>query len=328
MSVKALTWAFEQPISATEKVVLLALADHANESGLCWPSIAVLVQRAHVGERTVQRALQSLEDGGFIARERRQRENGSDTSNLYRLMFDRVSQRVSGGVNLAPHGGVTQTGGEGVTGTGGEGVTQTVPRTVSKNHQKEPSDISADAEFDIFWAAYPKRPNNPKAPAKKKYLAARKRNVSHETIMAGVNAYAATRVNKDPEFTAQAVTWLNQERWATDFGSPADAGTAPQATDEQLEALLAAYSGHVGERDRAKQLLAAELAKGAAISTIIDAAYKYRLFCKGPPYEDRKITPVMLETWLRFKWREMDAYEFCTVGPDRVRTVRQKARAA
>ena len=55
-----------------------------------------------------------------------------------------------------------------------------------------------------------------------------------------------------------------------------------------------------------------------------DAARKYTLFCKGPPYEDRKIAPAMLETWLKFKWREMDGYEFCTVGPDRIRTVRPK----
>jgi hypothetical protein len=335
MSVKALTWAFDQPISATEKVVLLALADHANDRGECWPSVSLLMQRAYVGERTVQRSLQSLENSGFIVRERRQRENGSDTSNLYRLIFTKVSQGVSagisgdqrgsGGVNLAPHPnkeGVTLTGGEGVIQTGGGGGLYDTPRTVRKNRKKEPPYISVDADFDAFWAAYPKRPNNPKAPAKKSYIAARRGNVSHEAIMAGVNAYAAMRVNEDPKFTAQAVTWLNQKRWADEYDVPAEAKPVAQASDGQLDTLAAVYPGHIGDRDRAKKLLAVELSKGISLNEFCVAADKYKLFCKGPPYEDRRVTPSMLEPWLQFKWREMDAYEFCKVGADRIRTVR------
>ncbi len=315
MSFSAMAWASKQKVkSASQKLVLLMLANYADDEDRCWPSKKTLSDVCCMSKSAICSNILQLEEAGLIAVEKREGTSSVIWLKTGVRQEDRGCPAEGQGVSVKRTGGVRQE-----------------DTNLSMNQSSEPiteTDISADAEFDAFWAAYPKRPNNPKAPAKKKYLAARKRNVSHETIMAGVNAYAATRVNKDPEFTAQAVTWLNQERWATDFGSPADVGTAPQATDEQLDALLAAYSGHVGERDRAKQLLAAELAKGAAISTIIDAAYKYRLFCKGPPYEDRKITPVMLETWLRFKWREMDAYEFCTVGPDRVRTVRQKARAA
>lgn len=343
MSVKALTWAFDQPISATEKVVLLALADHANDCGECWPSVSLLMQRAYVGERTVQRALQSLENSGFIARERRQRENGSDTSNLYRLMLTKVSQGVSaeisgeqrraGGVNLAPHPkkeGVTQTGGEGVTQTGGEGGLHDTPRTVRKNHKKEPSYILVDTDFDAFWAAYPKRTphSNPKAPARAAYLAARKRGVPRETIMAGVNAYSASVNDSDPKYIAQAVTWLNQKRWEDDHASPAGVKKEPVATDGELFDLAAEYPGHIGSYGVAQKLLADELSKGATIEALCEAARKYKLFCKGPPYEDRKIAPAMLENWLKFKWREMDGYEFCTVGPDRIKTVRPKKVAA
>ena len=358
MSVKALTWAFEQPISATEKVVLLALADHANEHGLCWPSVSTLMKRANVGERTVQRAIQSLEEGGFITRERRSRENGSDTSNLYRLMFERTSTETcgnvrkpterSGGVNLAPHtdthpipmpkgiethkegdviqtGGVTQTGGEGVIQTGGEGGLHDTPRTVIKNHQIEPS-ISYDAEFAEFWAAYPSRQphSNPKVRAKEKYIhLRRKENVSHETIVNGAKAYAIAMLGRDTLYIAQAVTWLNQRRFEDDY--PVAGGTSGQqsaASDEDINKLAKVYPGHIGDRERAKKLLAAEMAKGVKIDEICLAAEKYSLFCKGPPYEDRRITPSMMEPWLQFKWREMDAYEFCRVGADRIRTVR------
>lgn len=350
MSVKALTWAFDQPISATDKVVLLALADHANDRGECWPSVSLLMQRAYVGERTVQRALQSLEDGGFIVRERRQRENGSDTSNLYRLIFTKVSHGVSagvsgdqcgsGGVNLAPHpkkGGVTGTGGEGVTQTGGEGGLHDTPRTIIKNPHKEPPiNISADAEFAEFWAAYPKRPNNPRKKAMAAYRKARK-NVSQKQLLTAVGLYAAYMAGENPKFIAMASTWLNEERWNCDYEKNAEViqsynkikSTADtQAGEKWVDELIAVYPGHVGDRAEAARLIAVELSKGVQGRDLWDAARKYKLFCKGPPYEDRRIAPAMLETWLKFKWREMDGYEFCTVGPDRINTVRPKKVSA
>lgn len=321
MSVKALTWAFEQPVSATEKVVLLALADHADNSGLCWPSIALLMQRAHVGERTVQRAVQSLEQGGFLVRERRHRENGSDTSNLYRLRLDRVSQGVSGsvkksqetsgGVNLAPHRGVTQTGGGGVMQTGGEGVTQTVPRTVIKNRKKEPPTILAEAEFEAFWAAYPKRPNNPKQPAIRRYVNARQvLKVSHETLVNAAKAYADSRAGQDPRYTAQTKTWLNERRWEADYGSTADVKiSVPLASDEQLDAVVKIYPGVVSDRMAARKHLAAELAKGTGLEEIVAAATKFRIHMRQMRESGMTVAEPILETWLKFKWREMDAYE-------------------
>jgi hypothetical protein len=201
------------------------------------------------------------------------------------------------------------------------------PRTEKVTNTK--NNISSDTDFEEFWAAYPKRPNNPKKPAKLKYTAARKRGVSHDLIMAGVNEYAKTRINEDPKFTKLAETWLNKECWEADYsvygGKPS---LKTEAGEKWLDEIVAVYPGHVGDRAEAAKLIAVELSKGVQGKDLWDAARKYKLFCKGPPYEDRKITPAMLETWLKFKWREMDGYEFCTVGPDRIRTVRPKKVAA
>ena len=146
MSVRALTWAFDQPISGNEKVVLLCLADHfSDETSQCWPSISRLIQRSHVSKSTVLRCISLLEKDGYITVENRTRENGSKTSNLYKLNFDRVSQEVSGGVNLKPPPSVT------VDTT--PSVTADTSRTVIKNRKKEPSSISFDADFEEFWAA-------------------------------------------------------------------------------------------------------------------------------------------------------------------------------
>ena len=199
-----------------------------------------------------------------------------------------------------------------------------VPRT--EEIQNTDSNILVEADFEAFWAAYPKRNGpNPKTKAREKYKQMRKDKVSHETLMDGVNKLAKSRENEDPTFTPQAATWINQRRWEDDC--TLDGGencSEPAALEAVLDKLVAVYYGSVGDRKDTKKLLAKEIAKGATLDVLCEAAKKYKLFCKGPPYEDRSITPAMLENWLKFKWREMDGYEFCTVGPDRIKTVRPK----
>lgn len=62
-------WKIELP--ASEKLVLLALADCANDEGGCWPSMATLTKKCSKGERTVQAAIQALVKGGHLTREER-----------------------------------------------------------------------------------------------------------------------------------------------------------------------------------------------------------------------------------------------------------------
>lgn len=49
-------------------------------------------------------------------------------------------------------------------------------------------------------------------------MAVVKRGISAEDIIRGCEGYAAyvIREGRDPNFIAQAVTWLNQERWTDD----------------------------------------------------------------------------------------------------------------
>ena len=55
-----------------EKIVLLALADQANDEGRqCWPSVETIMRRSGQGERTVRRALSSLEEKGHLTRNHR-----------------------------------------------------------------------------------------------------------------------------------------------------------------------------------------------------------------------------------------------------------------
>lgn len=71
--------------------------------------------------------------------------------------------------------------------------------------------------FDQFWEAYPRRDGaNPREPARKKFSAIVKTGIDPKQIIAAAQRYAAEMREKGQErsqFVAQAMTWLNQQRW-------------------------------------------------------------------------------------------------------------------
>jgi hypothetical protein len=84
MSVRALTWSFNLLLhDLAAKAVLNALADHADEEGMCWPSMTRIARFAGCEEKTVRRALARLVERGLIEREAR-----PGKSDVFRLNFD------------------------------------------------------------------------------------------------------------------------------------------------------------------------------------------------------------------------------------------------
>lgn len=72
MSVRALTWSFDLLLpDMAAKGVLNGLANHADESGRCWPSVARLARVAGCDDKTARRALARLVDLGLVTRESR-----------------------------------------------------------------------------------------------------------------------------------------------------------------------------------------------------------------------------------------------------------------
>lgn len=73
MSIKAVGWAFDQKLNdPMAKLVLLALADHYNESSRnAWPSVDRLMEYTDASRPTVLRKLKKLETLGLISRSKR-----------------------------------------------------------------------------------------------------------------------------------------------------------------------------------------------------------------------------------------------------------------
>jgi len=67
MSVKMSSWVWEHSGAAgTDLLILLALADVADDTGVCWPSLATLAGKTKVHEATVRRRLRALRKLGLV----------------------------------------------------------------------------------------------------------------------------------------------------------------------------------------------------------------------------------------------------------------------
>ncbi|CAI1846694.1 helix-turn-helix domain-containing protein [Serratia fonticola] len=86
-------FSFSYPL---RKLVLIKLADNANDQGECWPSVPYIAEQCEVSERSVQNHIQQLVKDGFIRVEIRKAENGLNRSNIYHITLKR------GGANAAP----------------------------------------------------------------------------------------------------------------------------------------------------------------------------------------------------------------------------------
>lgn len=63
-----MTIAWSVPIPHASKIVLLALADNANDEGDCWPSITTLSRKCGMDRRTVMRVIEVLEQQRHLTR--------------------------------------------------------------------------------------------------------------------------------------------------------------------------------------------------------------------------------------------------------------------
>lgn len=68
----------------TRKLVLIKLADNANDNGICWPSYDHIAEQCEISRRTAIRQVKELVDMGLIKVTYREGEKGNST-NIYKL---------------------------------------------------------------------------------------------------------------------------------------------------------------------------------------------------------------------------------------------------
>lgn len=88
--------------NALRKLVLIKLADHANDKGICWPSYEHIAGQCEMSKRTVIRHIDELEKQGLIKVVQRKRNGEAhNRSNLYFLCLNHSDNLATDSDNLS-----------------------------------------------------------------------------------------------------------------------------------------------------------------------------------------------------------------------------------
>lgn len=208
-------------ISKIEKLILIGLADRADEQGSCYPSKRDLANIAVCSEKTVQRTIQTLQEKGFMKVQARAID-GRQTSNRYFLSLDRMMQAMvfSRGDTMSPRVGHSDSP---------EGDTMSHEPHIGTSHltsQKEPHTLRAAVSetagelFEQFRAAYPaSRRKTEVKQAKAQFTAALKKVDSPQVLIDAAAAYATycQVQGTEPRYIKGMWRWLRDERWMDEY---------------------------------------------------------------------------------------------------------------
>ena len=197
MSFEAMTWAAKRPCkNSLNKLVLLMLANYADENNRTWPSYKHLAELCECTERSVMRAVQSLQEEGALAIWPRYTPDGKQTSNLFILHVEWGDKKDR------------------------VGVTKTTPNTVNNilNNNIDRGDKNDTPkycqDFEDWWMMYP-RNDGSKKKAYELWQRVTKKEIEIEKLHRATFKFMKASIGKDRKFLPHATTWLNQGRWET-----------------------------------------------------------------------------------------------------------------
>lgn len=186
-------WEDDSISGRAELLVLLALADHAKDDGVCWPSIDSIAKKTRLSQRGTQEVIQKLKNVGKLDVEI---GAGPKGTNLYRV--------ITGGCS---------------------GCTPQMP--VGKNdgylhpNHKEPSgSVKEDKNIPEFSPEEEVYRHYPKKAAKPAALSSIRKAIKkhgYEHILKRTKEYAALWLGKDMQFVPYPTTFYNQERYNDDW---------------------------------------------------------------------------------------------------------------
>ncbi|EKO3894350.1 helix-turn-helix domain-containing protein [Vibrio metschnikovii] len=234
LMVKAMKCKVGNPL---RKLVLIKLADNANDQGECWPSYQYIADQCEISKRSVISHIDKLIKSGILRKEIRKGGVKGNSSNIYVIDFGGAGNSLgvvqeihppSAGDSLPPSAGAA-------------------PRT---SHSLEPVIEPKDhcALFEKFWKSYPKKTN--KQGALKSFNAAiKKQTLTPDEFTEMLISDVTERIKRN-QFgfdRLHATTYLNNERWNDEHENNQpranESGHKPNAIEAYNERLLAKY-GH------------------------------------------------------------------------------------
>lgn len=219
MSIDATKWAWSAPVeSASQRVVLLALADRAGEEHTCWPSTARVQKDTCLDLKTVKATITRLIEIGLLA-DTGERKGSTGRVRVLRLIgvsgreemnpktesFQKRNDSEIGSLNEPKNGTMNRPK------NGTQNLSKNLPKNRSlKDMCESPKIIEM---FERFWGAYPRHVNRQKA-----LEAFAKINPDEQLLQTMLDTIAAWSPTwkADPQYCPHGASWLNGKRWTDD----------------------------------------------------------------------------------------------------------------
>jgi hypothetical protein len=190
---------------------MLALADRANEAGVCWPGVEDLMCRTGLSKAGVYTAtkravyLEELRVEPYRGRNHTHRYTVQILNRLeckpFRVKTETVQNLDSNRSESEPKPSLTLTN----------------PQPLDRGAKGTKAKAEPDPDFATFWAAYPRKAAKPAA------LRAWGKTAKDRPPLADILAAIAAHRRQwaDPQFIPHPATWLNAHRWADQVQTPA-----------------------------------------------------------------------------------------------------------
>lgn len=237
MSIAATKWARATNLPSTQRFILLALADFADDDGICWPSIRRIIESTGLSERCIRYSMSGFREVGLI---RGGGQRGSSQKIILNLHMSALSDKhleaikkaacqkkssASRAGKSASPAGKSSAPAAPTPAPAAPSSAPAAPHIKTTMNHHEPSEglfskgqtetetagPEIEDQFNRFWAAYPRK--DAKGAARKAFEKAI-RKIPADRIIAAVQAWPFdAQLKPHGDFRPHAATWLNAERW-------------------------------------------------------------------------------------------------------------------
>lgn len=240
----------DKRLTGNEKLVLISLLRHYNaEKRRAWPSLNTISEECDFSRVTAWQTLKTLEQKGFI-----KTEKSAGKVTYYELRAEIEPVQNFNGYTHSESERVEEQPVKNFNGGYSESERVPVKNFNTTRSESEPElDIRTRfnrtrstelittqparaenfaADFEAFWAAYPKPKNPDKSPGRKKYEALRKKGVSAEDLLTAAQNYAQATRGTDPRYIKHCATFLGpSDAWRDYLQQQKQSDEIPNAED-------------------------------------------------------------------------------------------------
>lgn len=235
MSVRIMSAVWDLDLPQGEKIVLLALADHADDDGVCYPSIDRIGWKCGYSRSSVKRRLRNLQEAGVL--DVVEPGTGRGNTTVYRVL-------PGGGVKLTPFRERGSSGTERGSNQTVKGFTAVTPQPSVEPSEPSSSELKLDLgdttpptanrdDFEKLWALAPGRGS--KKAGWDQYRKAVPSKVDARTIHRARQAHVTSA--SGPKFVKHLERWVRDERW-TDIDAPKGDPAADEWAAREISRIL------------------------------------------------------------------------------------------